>query len=208
MLRLKDWKATWKALGVKASKEMTMIHASVLMRYAEDHRHYHTLQHLEECAERLAELQDTVSNLAEVQLALWFHDAVYDPRRGDNEIQSADWAREAALKLGVAGASADRIHQLILFTRHNEVPRGLDAEVLIDVDLAILGASPQRFEQYEEQVRQEYAWVPIAEFRHKRAEILRGFLARPALFSTPRFRARYEAHARENLQWSIDRLTH
>ncbi len=208
MLPHEDWIGTWNALGVKASKDLTLLHTRVLLCYMESHRFYHSVQHLEECAARLAELQDTVSNLAEVQLALWFHDAIYDPRRGDNEIQSADWAREEALKLGVTDASAARVHQLILFTRHNEVPRGYDAEVLIDVDLAILGASPERFDEYEVQVRQEYAWVPTAEFRQKRAEIPRGFLARPALFSTPRFRTQHEARGRENLRRSIDRLTH
>jgi predicted metal-dependent HD superfamily phosphohydrolase len=88
-------------------------------------------------------------------------------------------------------------------TRHDAVPSGADAESLVDVDLSILGAPPGRFDEYEQQIREEYAWVPDFVFRRKRAEILEGFLARPAIFSTAHFRSRYERQARENLARSL-----
>jgi predicted metal-dependent HD superfamily phosphohydrolase len=78
--------------------------------------------------------------------------------------------------------------------------------LLVDIDLSILGATPERFDEYEVQVRQEYAWVPGPLFRRKRGEILQAFLVRPSIYSMPWFRQRLEAQARSNLQRSVARL--
>jgi predicted metal-dependent HD superfamily phosphohydrolase len=93
-----------------------------------------------------------------------------------------------------------------LATKHNAEPTSRDAALLVDVDLAILGAAPERFDEYERQVREEYSWVPGFLFRRKRREILEGFLARPHVYSTDHFLACYEAAARANLVRSIERL--
>jgi predicted metal-dependent HD superfamily phosphohydrolase len=95
------------------------------------------------------------------------------------------------------------VQALVMATRHAARPSGLDEELLVDVDLAILGADPERFDEYQVEVRAEYAWVPGPLFRHKRREVLAGFLARPAIYSTPGFRARFEAQARANLDRAI-----
>lgn len=74
---------------------------------------------------------------------------------------------------------------------------------LVDIDLAILGADPARFAEYDTQVREEYRWVPESVYRSKRREVLAGFLARPAIYGTGRFRDHLEGRARENLSaWS------
>jgi predicted metal-dependent HD superfamily phosphohydrolase len=91
-------------------------------------------------------------------------------------------------------------------TRHDAVPANADARVLVDVDLSILGAEPARFGEYEQQVREEYAWVPGFVYRRKRREVLEGFLARTAIFNTRLFVERYEAVARGNLARSIAKL--
>ena len=85
-------------------------------------------------------------------------------------------------------------------------PLDPDARLLVDIDLAILGAAPERFDEYEVQVRQEYAWVPGPLFRRKRREILQGFLDRPCIYTTEPFRTRFELQARSNLQRSVARL--
>jgi predicted metal-dependent HD superfamily phosphohydrolase len=162
----------------------------LLACYREPHRRYHTLQHLQECFERFDELRDVAHRPEEVELAIWFHDAIYDPRRDDNEARSAAWARASV---------GERVAELVLATRHDASPARLDAQVLVDVDLWILGSPPQRFEEYERQVRQEYAWVPLAEYRRGRAELLGNLLKRPTIYHTPRFIERYEAQARRNL---------
>jgi predicted metal-dependent HD superfamily phosphohydrolase len=105
--------------------------------------------------------------------------------------------------LGASAESAQRIYDLIMFTRHNGEPVGIDAQVLVDADLSILGAQPARFQEYEAQVRSEYRWVQDAMFRPNRAKILREFLGRRHLYCTAHFRERYEAQARRNLQHSL-----
>jgi predicted metal-dependent HD superfamily phosphohydrolase len=115
-------------------------------------------------------------------------------------------ARDSALGLGVAAEFAQRIADLILFTRHAIEPEGPDAEALVDVDLSILGAAPARFDEYEVQVREEYSWVPEETFRKRRGEILEQFLARRHIYSTSAFRERYEQGARANLERSLKSL--
>jgi predicted metal-dependent HD superfamily phosphohydrolase len=206
MSTLDRWLATWAALGVPDTAAVRARHAELVTRYSEAHRHYHTLQHLAECFERLGELRGHAAHPAEVAVAVWYHDAVYDTHRGDNEQESAVLARQTALDLGVSRASAQRIHDLVMSTRHAVEPAGADAEALVDTDLSILGATPTRFDEYERQVRQEYAWVPEATFRERRADILRRFLDRPHIFATAVFRERYEPAARTNLRRSLETL--
>jgi predicted metal-dependent HD superfamily phosphohydrolase len=205
MAPLARWLQTWRALGAADSPALRELHAEVVHRYAEPHRHYHTLQHLDECLSHLDELREEAEHPAEIELALWFHDAIYDVKAKDNEEGSADWARSCAVAAGIAADVAARVHALILTTKHDARPERTDARIMVDADLAILGAKPARFDEYEQQVRAEYGWVPGFVFRRERRKILEGFLARPTIFNTARFIERYEKRARENLSRSIGR---
>lgn len=200
------WVETWRELGVGDSPTLRHLYGDVLGRYSEPHRHYHTYQHLAECFAKVQDIISLAQHPAEVNVGLWFHDVIYDTQRYDNEERSADWARHTARDLGVSAESAQRIYDLIMVTRHAAEPVGIDAKVLVDADLSILGAEPARFLEYETQVRNEYAWVPDAIFRSTRARILKDFLSRPYLFCTAHFRERYEAQARRNLQHSLVNL--
>lgn len=200
---LDAWQTAWSTLGAQPDPALF---DRLLAAYAEPHRRYHTLQHLQECLDHLHPALRLAAHPGEVALALWFHDAVYALDRHDNEQQCADWARQAVLAAGVAPAVAGRIHALILATRHAALPATPDEGLLVDIDLAILGAAPGRFDGYERQVREEYAAVPEALFRSRRRAILEGFMRRPTLFNTTFFRERLEAPARANLQRSIARL--
>ena len=200
---LLSWQTAWSALGAQPDPALF---DRLLAAYAEPHRRYHTQQHLQECVDHLQPALGLATHPGEVALALWFHDAVYALDRHDNEQQSADWARQAVLAAGGAPAVAGRIHALILATRHAALPATPDEGLLVDIDLTILGAAPGRFDDYERQVREEYAAVPEALFRSRRQAILEGFLRRPSLFSAAFFRERLEAPARANLQRSLARL--
>jgi predicted metal-dependent HD superfamily phosphohydrolase len=138
-----------------------------------------------------------------VALALWFHDAVYDPRGHGNEAASAQWAAWVLREAGAGAAVVERVEALVMATCHSALPSTPDARLLVDIDLAILGAEPARFAEYERQIRDEYGFVPEPVFREKRAQILRGFLERPALFSTPDYAGRLDAPARANLARAI-----
>ena len=199
-----DWADAWRDLRLLVPAPDVL--ASLLARWAEPHRRYHTLQHLRECLELFARDRALTEHPGEVAIALWFHDAVYDTSRHDNEAASAQWARRVLVEAGAVAAVADRVHALIMATRHSEVPRTPDAKLLVDIDLAILGAEPLRFAEYERQIRDEYGFVPEAVFRDKRAVILRGFLERPALFATPAYAERFDLPARANLARAIATL--
>jgi predicted metal-dependent HD superfamily phosphohydrolase len=204
MISLANWLKSWTALGAVPSEALEQLHADVLACYAELHRHYHTQQHLSECFEKVQTILPLAVHPAEVELALWFHDAIYDTQRSDNEERSASWARQSASSFRVGEDSAKRIYELIMFTCHDAVPVGIDAQVLVDADLSILGAEPDRFDEYETQVRKEYGWVPEVMFRQGRRKILNSFLERKQIFSTLPFQELYEAQARTNLQRSLD----
>jgi predicted metal-dependent HD superfamily phosphohydrolase len=142
----------------------------------------------------------------EVAIALWFHDAIYDSRASDNEARSAAWAEQVITAAGGPKEVGARVKDLILATRHIQPPGSGDQALLVDIDLAILGADPVRYDEYEDQIRREYAWVPERTFRAERARLLAGFLARPGIYSTAHFGDRLEMRARANLQRSLTRL--
>lgn len=191
----------WRAVG--SGGEAGACLDALRRAWREPQRHYHSLQHLSECLDLLRAHRDVAERPDELVLALWFHDAVYDPRGKDNEQRSADWATHALGQAGADPAATARIHALILDTAHAAEPAPGDPSLLVDIDLAILGAAPERFAEYERQVRAEYVWVPGFLYRYKRRQLLREFVRREPLYRTPALRARLEAQARINLAQAI-----
>lgn len=171
--------------------------------YAERHRHYHTAQHISECLALFDGAAGLADRPAEVELAIWVHDVVYEPRRSDNEERSAAMAADWLEDCRVEAALVARVRQLVLSTRHDEAPGTSDEALLQDVDLGVLGSPAHRYAEYEAQVRREYRWVPSFLFRRRRAEILEAFLGREAIYNTSWFRERLELPARQNLAKSL-----
>lgn len=134
-----------------------------------------------------------------VYLAIWYHDAIYDTTAHDNERASADLAARHLSADGADAATIQRIQDLVLATRHVATPTDPDQQLLVDMDLAILGANESRFAQYQQQIRQEYAFVPADLFAQKRAEVLRGFLSRPNIYATEHLQKHLEGRAQFNL---------
>lgn len=198
---LKSWARAWSGIGARASGKQ--VFDELLARYSEPHRRYHSLQHLTECITTFEPVRDLAAHPDEVEIALWFHDAIYETRRHDNEEQSASWARSALLDAGVPREAAQRVYSLVMATRHTALPTLPDEQLLVDIDLSILGADAQRFAEYEQQIRDEYSFVPRWMFRRKRRAILRSFLERPGIFSTAHFRAALEDRARGNVRRAI-----
>ncbi len=195
------WRQAWQLLGL--SGDGAALRDALIARYAEPHRAYHSLQHLGECLALSQRVLGGAEHPGEILAALWFHDALYDIGRHDNEDRSAQWAQEALQAAGAGPGVARRVAGLVLATRHAASPEPGDAQRVVDVDLAILGAPPQRFAEYERQIRQEYAAVPDAAFRQRRREVLAGFLARPAIYATPELHEALEAQARANLRQAL-----
>jgi predicted metal-dependent HD superfamily phosphohydrolase len=183
------------------------VYDALIGLYAQPYRKYHTLEHVTEMLRVIGKLGANLSNLPAVQLAVWFHDAVYDPDSKNNEKASADLARAALEPLRIPANVLNDIERLILATQHTNT--GIVAEdeaVLLDCDLAILGAEPGRYRRYSAAIRQEYAHVADDVYTSGRAAILQSFLARPKIYRTAAMAAEGESIARANIQAEIESL--
>jgi predicted metal-dependent HD superfamily phosphohydrolase len=170
------------------------IRQDLLRRWSEPHRRYHDRRHL---GEVLAALPADAPDV--VVLAAWYHDAVYDPTRDDNESASAQLAR-VQLSGTVAQATVTEVVRLVLLTRTHEVSSGDDAGAMLsDADLAVLGAAAERYDRYARDIRLEYAHVGDDDFRRGRTQVLRSLLAHEPLYVTEPGRRRWESAARSNL---------
>lgn len=190
------WGRLWRELGALPDPAL---YRAVMAAWAGAERVYHGVTHLRACLASFDGLRDLAERPAEVELALWFHDAIYAPAARDNEARSAAWAAAAARDAGLDEAVAERVAALILATAGHEAPTTADGAVMLDADLTILGAPPAAFAEYEAQIRAEYAAVPDAAYRSGRAAVLASFRERPRIFSTDRAHRVLEAQARANL---------
>lgn len=191
--------------GSKASPaELQAVFSDLRRRYSEAHRHYHNLNHLTHVLDVLASQEAS----AAVQLAAWFHDAVYEPRATDNEEQSAALAIRDLARLRAPARTCKQIEGWILATKTHDVAAD-DAEgrLLLDADLSILEAERPEYVAYAEAIRREFGFVPDSEFRSGRIAVLESFLGRPRIYLTPALYEKRETSARANLTWEIQSLS-
>ena len=198
------WQALWQKLAAPRVPQDAL--GELLRAYSSPDRYYHNLIHIQDCLSIFDQTRSLAAYPEEVELAIWFHDAVYDTKRSDNEQKSAAWAEAVIQQSGLSREIAKRVASLILDTRHQEEVTEEDAQLLVDVDLSILGREAEVFWQYEENIRKEYTWVPEDVFRRERVKILRGFLARQHIYYHREYRERFEARTRANLEQAIARL--
>src|SRR5436190_1915647 len=132
---LERWLLLWKRVG--AIGDGNAAFTALSLRYAERHRAYHTLSHIEECLRLFDELKALASQPDVMEWAIWFHDVVYDPKAKDNEERSAEIGRELALNAGLSPEFAHRAVELVMATKHHNPVDDPDAELLVDIDLAI-----------------------------------------------------------------------
>lgn len=186
--------------------------ARLRTRYAEPHRAYHIQAHVDAMLVGLCDLGDTVRHRDTVELAIWYHDAIYDPARTDNEDRSADLLQAELDGLADPGLLHDA-GLLVRATADHAIPASLldalrdDAALFLDLDMAVLGADPATFAAYEQGIAAEYVPVHgLAPFRAGRARFLQATLARPRLFLSESFHRRLDAAARHNMQAALAQL--
>lgn len=179
--------------------------------YGADGRHYHGWPHVAAMRAGLDRSVDEAGLAADprdaLALAIFFHDAVYDPRRSDNEPASAALLSEEAgpdPRLGRDGLA--RVCEMILATADHRPSADRATRLLCDLDLAVLGALDAEYAAYAQAIRREYEHVPEPVWRLGRAAVLQRFLARDRLYQTPSFAALYEAGARANLRGELAML--
>nr|MBI4156127.1 N-methyl-D-aspartate receptor NMDAR2C subunit [Candidatus Woesearchaeota archaeon] len=197
--------ALWNRIGAKEAHEEKF--AKLVSMYSEPQRFYHNMDHVKNLLVELDSVKNPFGLQPDlVELAIWYHDAIYNTRAKDNEERSAQLAYDVCISAQLPETLGKRVKNLILATKHDVVPNGIDARVLIDIDLSILGKSPQEFDEYEKNIRKEYSWVPEDKYREGRSAILKRFLDRSEIYLTDFFRSKYEIQARENIIHSMKKL--
>ncbi len=199
------WKKLWQKLHSHIVPQV--LFEQLIQAYSATDRFYHNLMHIDNCISIFDQTKFLAAYPEEVELAIWFHDAVYDTRRDDNEQKSAEWAEKVASRSGLCSSVAERVSGLILATRHGAEVWDTDAQLMVDVDLSILGADPETFWQYEKNIKKEYVWVPESLFRLRRMEILRNFLNREYIYHHKQYRGIFEEKARFNLKQAVEKLS-
>lgn len=180
--------------------------SSLSARYSEPQRRYHTLEHIEECLHWMDAAPATGSERL-IALAIWWHDAVYDPTKAGNETASADLAREQLAALGVSSDEISEVCRLIELTSgHHVDPSDVVGARLCSIDLAILGQPAPKYEIYVEQVRKEYGHVPDDAWRVGRSRVMNAFLSQVPIYADPWFFRKLETQALENIRGEIAEL--
>ena len=174
--------------------------------YQDPIRLYHNLAHIRHCLNEFDSARQHSEHPDALEAAIWFHDAVYDSTRTDNEQRSADLARDVLRACGADAAFANEVADLIMVTLHDRPPRSRDGQLLADIDLSGLGQPPAGFDRDGDAIRNEYRHVPDPIFNAARVAMLRRFLDRPHIYYTAVFQDRYELTARANLQRSLRKL--
>lgn len=202
-------KARWLHLAAEVgiAQQAVAVWLQLAAAYSADGRFYHNLHHIQYVLDIADHLQNTAANFTAVQLAIWFHDVVYDPRRSDNEAQSADFARQTLQPLGVPDALLALVSDLILVTQtHETAVTNPDACIMLDADLAILGELPEKYDAYARAIRQEYSFVPEAAYRAGRTAVLQRFLGRRPFFYTAWMQQTRETAVRQNILRELRKL--
>ena len=177
----------------------------LLARWSETHRKHHTVAHLHEMLDAIGLLAEAGIEFDReaVELAAWFHDAIYEIGRDDNEDRSAELARE----LLASSPIREEVARLVMVTKtHNVDNDDVNGAVLSDADLSVLGSEPLRYRTYAAAVREEYADVPDEVFKPVRAQVLSSLLD-GRLFHTAAGRERWEERARRNIAEEIRALS-
>jgi predicted metal-dependent HD superfamily phosphohydrolase len=206
-MSISNLKDRWLSLSVISDKPLLdeMFNA-IAERYAEPHRYYHNMEHIKSCLDLLDLIKGGLNNPEFVEMALWFHDVIYNPRKNDNEEQSALFAKELLSRIGAGSAIVNRVSNLILATKHPYCATIDEEQYIVDIDLAVLGASPIEYELYSEQIQKEYCHVPGLLFKRGRLKVLQAFLNQDAIYNTEYFYSKLENKARDNLEREIEFL--
>jgi predicted metal-dependent HD superfamily phosphohydrolase len=191
-----DLRAAWSRLAGTGGAAVAA-GDDLLNRWAEPHRSYHNRAHL---AAVLSHLDRLGPAAVTVRLGAWYHDAVYQPGRADNEERSAELAREGLRAIGVEpGAVLEVVRLVHLTAAHRAEPADTDGAMLCDADLAVLGSAPAGYESYRRAVRAEYAAVDDGAWRAGRSRVLEEFLDRDRIFATQTGHRLWEQAAQANL---------
>lgn len=195
-----QWECLLQPFKVDSMVSQT-IFFTLVAAYSNSTRYYHNLEHIQQVLETVEQMRSQAINFPAIGLAAWFHDVIYDSRAKDNEEQSAEDAETSLKTLKLPITLIDSVKILILNTKtHQAQPDDIDTQILLDSDLAILGASESNYRNYAQAIRQEYSWIRDEVYRTGRKQVLQNFLQRKRIYLTELLFLRLEENARRNMQ--------
>ncbi len=202
-LRLDElWYDSWRALGAHDDGQATF--ELLLSAHNDSARRVHTAQHLLDCFSTLKRWHKETQFFHQVAMAIWFHDALFDPQRHDNEARSARLANDRLSAAAVAPEVVQRIRELIISTRPGEQLHNREARLLHDIDRAVFGSSTEHYNRYERNLRYENMHIGDFIYRRKRIEQLQLLLSKSQLYLTDSAQAELQVPAVANLKRWLD----
>ena len=191
----------WNLLcqNISAQGNCEEIYKKLVTLYSEPNRSYRNLAHIAHSLREFQGVKLLAEHPEELEMVIWFHDAVYDTRAKDNEKKSAELAAICLKEMGMRNSFINNVAKMILATAHKKVPESRDARFLLDIDISNFGQSYGQFIEHNEEVREEYSWVGDNQFKEERKRIIQNFIDRPHIYSPNFFREKYECQARQNL---------
>lgn len=193
----------WKCLSVSDHSKTGAAWNALEQRYNEDHRHYHNFGHIAHCLAQHDLAAGEMHDPDAVEMAIWFHDVIYEAQARDNESRSADLFRSISSN-GFSNAFVDRVHDLILATIHDHPPAQHDQKFMVDIDLSSFGLPWHEYLRDSNAIRREKFGMPENLYYPAMLEFLKTLLHRPRIFLTDFFHSRYEHTARGNIRHFLD----
>jgi predicted metal-dependent HD superfamily phosphohydrolase len=202
--------ARWLELVERYGLEQTTakwIFTDLVKHYNQPGRYYHTLEHVEAILDTIGPLESEAQEYDTLQLAVWFHDVIFEPLGKDNEARSAEYAFIRLREMGLAEETASRVAELIMMTTDHQAPEDdIDGQILIDADLAPFGLDKVQFDQQSVAIRKEFSQISDSAYRESRRKFLKVMMEREPLYYTEYFNATLESKARENIAEALEEL--
>jgi len=208
--------AALEGLQSEAEVELEALWHLVSSRYTEEQRHYHTLVHIEDLLRQADQFESLISDKKAVDLAIIFHDIIYDPKSPTNEEDSAKLfetllgpsGTSTALARSLTPELVGKVYQYIIETKKHAVldSEDNDLRLFIDFDMSILGSDADRYLSYAAQIRKEYIHVPPDVYCTSRAQFLRNLLVQVSHIYSSKEYASFEERARSNIASECDLL--
>lgn len=208
---MNDLRDKWFSLAERYSKNVALLQSlydDLLNRYMGKNRHYHSIHHIAAMLKGAEDYSSLANDYDALQFAIWYHDIIYNSLKSDNEEKSAEEAGKALHKLNYPAHDIEKVKHMILRTKKHMEKQDddKDTQLLLDLDLAILGADREKYIGYAQQVRKEYSWVPDLVYKPGRKKVLQKFLDADSIYRLEEFRSQYERKARENLVYEMEEL--
>lgn len=178
----------------------------LLKCYSSSRRYYHDMTHIISLLKLWESNKNRLADEEIIYLSIWFHDAVYDSWKSDNEERSADMAEQFLKSINYPEHRIVKVVEYILATKTHESNGDSDLNFFLDFDLSILGSEETIYDIYTQQIRDEYSFYPGFMYNRGRRKVLKAFLEKDFIYKTEEFRAGLEKQAKENIQRELDTL--